>query len=88
MLNTVPGSVDGFRVTTYEAGAEYDLSATVGEEALAQAFIAAGLAEEASDAKTAGDGDSQADAETPPASVDGADETPAPAKPGRKPKAQ
>lgn len=50
MLKTAPGSVDGIRVATYEAGAEYDLTATDGERDLAAAFVAAGLAEKAAPA--------------------------------------
>lgn len=47
MLQTVPGSTDGIRVNEYESGVEYDLSDTSGEIELAEAFIAAGFAEQA-----------------------------------------
>lgn len=46
MTNTEYGSVDGIRVASYEAGQEYDLTATAGAQALAAAFVAAGLAQE------------------------------------------
>jgi hypothetical protein len=46
MSTTAPGSVDGIRVATYEAGTEYDLTATSGERELAVAFVGAGLAAE------------------------------------------
>jgi len=88
MLSAVPGSVDGIRVVTYEAGVEYDLGATAGERALAQALIEAGFAEETSAAKASAAGDAQANLGPSLESGAGADETPAPGKPGRKPKAQ
>ncbi|MCG2586496.1 hypothetical protein [Massilia sp. TS11] len=47
MLRTTPGSIDGIRVTSYEAGSEYDLGASKGAKDLAVAFVGAGLAEEA-----------------------------------------
>ena len=47
MLKTAPGSIDGVRITSYEAGQEYDLSATPGEQFLASNFVSAQLAEEA-----------------------------------------
>lgn len=82
MLSTVPGSVDGFRVTTYQADVEYDLGATDGERALAHAFVDAGLAEESGAAMTsaAAEAVTEADATAEPAEG-------APAKPGRKAKA-
>lgn len=46
MLSTVPGSVDGIRVASFEADQEYDLTATEGARALAAAFVGAGLANE------------------------------------------
>lgn len=46
MLKTVPGSLDGIRVTTYEAGKEYDLTGTPGARDLAQAFVGARMATE------------------------------------------
>jgi hypothetical protein len=75
MLQTVPGSVDGIRVSTYEAGIEYDLSATDGARSLAAAFVGAGMAEVTGDSKDA------VDAEPATASAE-----PTRAKPGRKPK--
>lgn len=88
MLSSAPGSIDGIRVAQYEAGQEYDLTATAGARDLAVAFVGAGLAEEvgAASAPTS-DPTQQAvtDAEgTEPA----AEVTAAPARPGRKPKAQ
>lgn len=44
MLKTENGSIDGIRVTSYEADVEYDLTATAGERDLAAAFVGAGLA--------------------------------------------
>jgi len=44
MLKTAPGSIDGIRVSQYEAGAEYDLSHSQGEIDLALAFVGARLA--------------------------------------------
>lgn len=46
MLTTERGSVDGVRVASYVADQEYDLTATPGARALAEAFVGAGLAEE------------------------------------------
>lgn len=46
MNATAPGSVDGIRVTTYQAGLEYDLTATAGERDLAESFVGAGMAVE------------------------------------------
>jgi hypothetical protein len=46
MLKTVPGSVDGIRVASYEAENDYDLSGTPGAISLAAAFIGSGMAEE------------------------------------------
>jgi hypothetical protein len=80
MLSTTPGSVDGIRVATYEAGVEYDLTGSIGERDLASAFLGADMAE----AVGAGDAPSNADAD-PAGDADEA--APAP-KPGRKPKAQ
>jgi hypothetical protein len=45
MIETQRGSVDGCRIATYVAGAEYDLSGSAGALDLAQAFIGAGFAE-------------------------------------------
>jgi hypothetical protein len=47
MIKTMPGSVDGVHISTYEAGAEYDLSATDGARSLAAAFVGAGFAVDA-----------------------------------------
>lgn len=44
MLQATPGSIDGIRVTVYEADTEYDLTATDGERDLAAAFVGADLA--------------------------------------------
>jgi hypothetical protein len=44
MKTTAPGSIDGIRVTSYEADTEYDLTATTGERDLAAAFVGAGFA--------------------------------------------
>jgi hypothetical protein len=86
MLAGAPGSIDGFRVTTYEAGQEYDLTTSAGARELAVAFVVAGLAEEvgatsvpAATPEQPDDVDSQ---ESSP--VD--DAAPEPPKPGRKPK--
>lgn len=84
MLSTVPGSVDGFQVASYEAGQEYDLTATAGAKELAVALVDAGLAEEVG-AKV-----------EPPAEADHAAnedggegaEAPAPTRPSRRAKAQ
>jgi len=88
MLTGAPGSIDGFRVATYEADQEYDLTATVGARELAAAFVAAGLAEEAG-AKTASAAEAEqtveGDAQAQALEVDAGSP---PAKPGRKPKAQ
>lgn len=46
MLKTVPGSLDGIHVTTYEDGKEYDLTGTPGARDLAQAFVGARMAVE------------------------------------------
>lgn len=48
MLSTQNGSLDGIKVAKYEAGVEYDLSATAGGRALAQAFVGACMAVEVS----------------------------------------
>lgn len=45
MLKTTPGSIDGVTVSSYEADLSYDLSRTVGERDLANAFVGASLAE-------------------------------------------
>jgi xanthine dehydrogenase molybdopterin-binding subunit B len=79
MLRSAPGSVDGIRVSMFEADKEYDLTATSGARDLAVAFVDAGFAEE-SRAKPV------SVPEVAPAGVP-ADES-APVKPGRKPKAQ
>lgn len=83
MLSTAPGSVDGFRVTTYAAGVDYDLGATDGERALAKAFVDAGFAEELGSAKAS----ATAKAPVEDASTSESAEE-APVKPGRRPKAQ
>jgi len=44
MLKTVPGSLDGIRVTTYEAGVEYELGNSAGARDLAQALVNARFA--------------------------------------------
>lgn len=46
MNRSVPGSIDGIRVTDYVAGIEYDLSASPGARSLAAAFVGAGMAVE------------------------------------------
>lgn len=46
MTTTENGSTDGIRVTVYQDGVEYDLSATAGERDLASAFVGAGMAVE------------------------------------------
>jgi hypothetical protein len=74
MLSTTPGSVDGIRVATYEAGVEYALDGSSGEQELARAFVDAGLAEQVGAESTTG----------PDTAAAGAS---ASAKPGRKPKA-
>jgi hypothetical protein len=86
MLSTEPGSVDGIRVALYEAGQEYDLTATVGARELAEAFVGAGRAEEVGASKAAAD----PGAVTDDASEHGAEtsETAAAPKRDRKPKAQ
>jgi hypothetical protein len=80
MLSTAPGSVDGIRVSSYEEGHEYDLTATAGARELAEAFVGSGLAEDVG-AKAAPEVTDAVEGST-------ADASPAPAKPGRKPKAQ
>ncbi len=79
MLTTAPGSVDGIRVTEYEAGTEYDLSATAGERDLAEAFVGAGMANVCVEK-------SAAVPDAAPAEIEGEDAAPVRAKPGRKPK--
>jgi hypothetical protein len=49
MLKTTPGSVDGIKVATYEAGKEYDLGASPGAVDLGKALVGAKLAEEVAD---------------------------------------
>lgn len=49
MTKTVQGSTDGIRVTTYNAGVEYDLTGSPGARDLAQAFVNARMAVEAKD---------------------------------------
>jgi len=44
MLTTVPGSIDGIRVKTYDAGTEHDLSASPGARDLAKALVNARMA--------------------------------------------
>lgn len=44
MLTTVPGSLDGIHVKTYEAGIEYELGDSPGAHDLAQALINARMA--------------------------------------------
>lgn len=84
MLESASGSVDGWRVASYEAGEEYDLTATAGARDLAEAFVGAGLAEEVGATKASASNDGEA---VEAAAVDAA-ETPSAPKPGRKPKAQ
>jgi hypothetical protein len=86
MLSTERGSVDGIRVASYEAGQEYDLTATAGARDLAEAFVGAGLAEEVGAAKAAVDQGAAADEAEAPAAD--AAETPSAPRPGRRPKAQ
>lgn len=45
MLKTMPGSVDGTAVRDYEAGQDYDLTATAGARDLAAVFVREGWAE-------------------------------------------
>lgn len=45
MTKTMPGSADGIRVQQYDAGAEYDLTTSLGATELARVFIAEGWAE-------------------------------------------
>jgi hypothetical protein len=88
MLSTAPGSVDGIRVAQYEAGLEYDLTATAGSRDLAEAFVGADLAEEVG-TKSAPPVDTElAGVDASEASLTGVVDAPTPAKPGRKPKAQ
>jgi hypothetical protein len=78
MITTVPGSVDGCRVSTYEAGKEYDLSSTPGERDLAAAFVGANFAAEVEgDAAPAG-------AEPVQITLDAAPVTPVPRQPKHK----
>jgi hypothetical protein len=88
MLSTAPGSIDGVRVASYEAGVEYDLTNTDGARALAQAFVGAELAKRvaAVDAPNPGEPDGGA-AETDALGPETGDSA-VPSKPGRKPKAQ
>jgi len=44
MLSTQKGALDGICISTYTAGAEYDLGNTAQAKALAQAFIGARMA--------------------------------------------
>lgn len=46
MLQTENGSLDGIKVSTYDAGVEYDLTGTPGARDLAQAFVGASMAVE------------------------------------------
>jgi hypothetical protein len=88
MLSTVPGSIDGISVTSYEAGQEYDLTASAGAIELADAFVGACLAEEVG-AKPAPPVKAEPTEAEAVADMDPvADDEPVPAKPGRKPKAQ
>lgn len=85
MTQTTPGSVDGIRVQSYEAGQEYDLSATAGERELAAAFVNADLAEIAGKITAAKPQAPEAPAfESVEPVADDAE--PARAKPGRKPR--
>jgi hypothetical protein len=87
MLSTAPGSVDGIRVSSYEEGQEYDLTTTAGARELAEAFVGSGLAEEAGAKTVPASAEPEATDPVEASTVDAAD-APAPAKPGRKPKAQ
>jgi len=92
MLKTAPGSIDGVRITSYEAGQEYDLSSTPSERFLASNFVSAQLAEEAGGASAVAVTDlskvASASAAEPPV-PSGDDAAPAlEAKPARKSKAQ
>lgn len=53
MLQTQRGSPDGVTVLTYEAGKEYDLTATRGARELAEVFVLNDWAEEAKASATA-----------------------------------
>jgi hypothetical protein len=79
MTQTVPGSVDGIRVSTYESDVEYDLTATEGERDLAAAFVNAGFAQEVGAERPAAP-EVEADA--------GTEGAPAAPRPGRRPRAQ
>jgi hypothetical protein len=87
MLSTEPGSVDGFRVSTYEAGREYDLTEPAGARELAAAFVAAGLAEQVNASPASVGDDEPAGDEEPQEAVQGVDAVPAAPKSGRKQKA-
>lgn len=66
MLKTTPGSVDGIKISTYEAEQEYDLTATHGERQLAAAFVGAGLAVDLSAKASAPSAQEQAPADQKP----------------------
>lgn len=87
MLTTAPGSVDGIRVTSFEADQEYDLSATDDARELASAFVGAGLAREVGAMPELSKTVALVDGEGAGASVPSPPDAPAPAKPGRKTKA-
>lgn len=89
MLSTELGSVDGIRVASYDAGQEYDLTATAGERELAEAFVGAELAEEVREQPAHAAVVDQVEGSGPDVpDPDAAATTSAPPKPGRKPKAQ
>ena len=46
MLKTENGSIDGVRVSSYQQGKEYDLTASAGARDLARAFVGARMAVE------------------------------------------
>lgn len=46
MKKSTPGSVDGIHVMDFAGGAEYDLTETDGERALAHSFVSSGVAVE------------------------------------------
>jgi hypothetical protein len=83
MTKTAPGSVDGIRVQQYEAGVEYDLSASAGERDLAVAFVGAGFADPVDGKPQPVAVPEAAEMEVAPVAEPSA---PASAKPGRKPK--
>lgn len=88
MLRTERGSVDGVRIASYEAGQEYDLTATAGARDLAKAFIGAELAREVGAKPTLAADPEPADVDASQVPAPEADAVAATAKAGRKPKVQ